>query len=310
LATLPSRRTLRLAALGKRAADALAGVAAVVILRGMRLFDARRSSAFAGRMLRRIGPLLPENRTGRANLTAAFPEKSPAEIEHILADVWENLGQASAEYAHLDRLWDHDLNNLGGGLIELPADTVERFTRLREDGKPALVFAAHLANWELPAVAATTHGLETTILYRAPSIARVADAIANIRSLKMGTLVPTVPASVFTLARALQHGEHVAVLVDQHFERGVDVTFFGRRCKANPILARLARQIECPIHGVRAIRLSGQRFRIELTPEITPPRDADGRIDVPGTMQAITSVVEGWVREHPEQWLWLHRRWR
>jgi KDO2-lipid IV(A) lauroyltransferase len=76
------------------------------------------------------------------------------------------------------------------------------------------------------------------------------------------------------------------------------------------MLARLARRSECPIHGARMIRLNGSEFFGELTDELTPVRDGEGRIDVEATTQAITSVVEGWVREHPEQWLWLHRRWR
>jgi KDO2-lipid IV(A) lauroyltransferase len=79
---------------------------------------------------------------------------------------------------------------------------------------------------------------------------------------------------------------------------------------ANPLLARLARQHECVVHGIRAIRHPGNRFEITVTEPIQPVRDADGKVDVQGTMQAITDVVEGWVREHPEQWLWLHRRWR
>jgi KDO2-lipid IV(A) lauroyltransferase len=58
------------------------------------------------------------------------------------------------------------------------------------------------------------------------------------------------------------------------------------------------------------IRLPGNRFRIELTEAIVAPRDTEGRIDPKATMQVITSIVEGWIREHPEQWLWLHRRWR
>jgi KDO2-lipid IV(A) lauroyltransferase len=58
------------------------------------------------------------------------------------------------------------------------------------------------------------------------------------------------------------------------------------------------------------IRLPGHRFRIELTEAIEPARDADGLIDVQGTTQIMTSVVEKWVREYPDQWLWLHRRWR
>jgi KDO2-lipid IV(A) lauroyltransferase len=100
------------------------------------------------------------------------------------------------------------------------------------------------------------------------------------------------------------------MLVDQHFGRGVDVTFFGRRAKANPMLARLARQVDVPIHGVHVVRLPNHRFRIEVTDEIIPVRDADGKVDVQGTTQAITSVIEGWIRKAPEQWLWLHRRWR
>ncbi len=100
------------------------------------------------------------------------------------------------------------------------------------------------------------------------------------------------------------------MLVDQHFSRGVEVIFFGRRCKANPMLARLARRFDCPIHGARVVRLPGNRFRIEVTEAIAPARDAQGRIEVAATMQIVTSVVEGWVREHPEQWLWQHRRWR
>ena len=91
---------------------------------------------------------------------------------------------------------------------------------------------------------------------------------------------------------------------------GVDVTFFGRKTKANPTLARLVRQVECPIHGVRIIRLPNHRFRAELSEEVKPVRDGSGQIDIAGTMQAVTSVIEGWVREYPDQWLWLHRRWR
>jgi len=108
----------------------------------------------------------------------------------------------------------------------------------------------------------------------------------------------------------LEEGRHVGMLVDQHFTKGVEVTFFGRKCSANPLLASLARKIECPIHGVRVVRLPGHRFGAEITEALPPVRDAEGRVDVAGTMQAITDVVEAWVREHPEQWLWLHRRWR
>ena len=87
----------------------------------------------------------------------------------------------------------------------------------------------------------------------------------------MGTLVPTGLDAPLKLARVLEAGGHVAMLVDQHYVNGVDVTFFGRRCKANPFIARLARHIECPIHGTRVVRLPDRhRFRVELTEAIEP----------------------------------------
>ena len=100
------------------------------------------------------------------------------------------------------------------------------------------------------------------------------------------------------------------MLVDQHRKPGARVNFFGRPCWANVAIARLARQYECPVHGARVIRLPKHRFRIELTRALELPRDAEGLVDIDRTMQKITSIIEGWVREHPEQWLWLHRRWR
>jgi lauroyl/myristoyl acyltransferase len=80
----------------------------------------------------------------------------------------------------------------------------------------------------------------------------------------MGTLIPAGRDAPLKLAEALQKGQHVAMLVDQYLTNGVEVTFFGRKTKANPMMARLLRQVECPIHGVRIIRLPGHRFRAEL----------------------------------------------
>jgi KDO2-lipid IV(A) lauroyltransferase len=100
------------------------------------------------------------------------------------------------------------------------------------------------------------------------------------------------------------------MLIDQHDFSGVDVEFFGRRCKAGTMIARLARQFEYPIRGSRVIRLPNNRFRVEFTDAIEPIRGADGRVNVLATTQLINSMIEGWVREYPKQWLWLHRRWR
>ena len=290
--------------------NAVAGILTAGALKTIRLIDRKAIADIAGGFLRRFGPWIPEHRIGRANLAAAFPEKSPQEIETILRGVWDNLGRVAAEFAHLDRIRTRDPNAPGPFDVDYDQITLDRFDGLRLDGKPALIFTAHLANWELAAQVASTYKLDMTVLYRRPNLSAVADAVIKIRAGSMGTLVPTGLDAPVKLMRTLEAGGHVAMLVDQYNVQGVEVTFFGRKTKANPMLARLARHIECPIHGARIIRLPKHRFRIEMTDAIAPARNAEGQIDVQGTTQIITNVVEAWVREYPEQWLWLHRRWR
>jgi KDO2-lipid IV(A) lauroyltransferase len=267
-----------------------------------------------GPLMRHVGPWLPEHKIGRSNLAAAFPDKSPQEIEKILGGVWDNLGRYAAEFAHIDRMTIYNPET-----AHRPEDrdavcdqaTYDRFKQLRDSGKPSLVFSAHLANWELPACAPKMFGMSTSILYRRPNIGATSDAIVALRERCMGNMVAAGLDAPFRLGRALERGDHVAMLADQHTTQGVDVVFFGRWAKANPLIAQLARLTGAPIYGVRAIRLpDGNHFRGELTEEIVPARGLDGIIDVHATTQKIATVIEGWVREYPEQWLWLHRRWR
>ncbi len=307
---MTSWRTLgrRFGRLAKQAGDWTVGLLVTLVLRVIRYFDRLWVSDVFARVARTVGPWTGEHRIGRANLAAAFPEKSPDEIERILRGVWDNLGRVVAEFAHLDRLAVGDPHHLP--YIHFDDVSGKHFDQVRDDGRPALVFAAHLANWELPAIMSEAMGMRALVLYRRPNVGAVADAVMAIRKGSMGTLVPTDMNAPILLARALEDNRHVAMLVDQHYVKGVDVVFFGRRCKANPLIAALARHVECPIHGTYIVRQPGGHFQACFTEEVPPVRDAEGKIDIQGTMQAITSVVEGWIREHPEQWLWLHRRWR
>ena len=294
-----------------RLGDRLVGALVAVVFGRLRRIDPDRASDLCGAIARRCGPFLPVHRLGRANLRAAFPDRDNAWIEATLRGVWDNLGRVAGEYVHLGSLWDYEIGRPDTeGRIIVDGAALRLFEELAADGKPALAFAAHLGNWELPAVATAAHGLPTAVVYRMPNNRSVAAAITRIRQGIMGRLIRSRSEAVFEMASALNHGEHLGMLVDQHWSRGVDVTFFNRRCKANPTLARLARQYDCPVVGVRVIRLRENRFRVDAVGPLTLPRGADGRVDIAGAMQMVTGIVEGWIREHPEQWLWLHRRWR
>jgi Kdo2-lipid IVA lauroyltransferase/acyltransferase len=288
--------------------DRLLGRIVKYTLATLRCANPDHASDLCGAIARRFGPLLPAHRIGRANLRAAFPDKDADWIEGVLRGAWENLGRVAGEYVHLGRLWDYDTDNPNTGRII--SDDAQMFIDLQNDNMPALCFAAHLGNWELPAVMAAAHGLPSAVVYRMPNNKAVAREIAGIRAPLMGRLIRSRAQAPLEMAASLDRGEHLGMLVDQHFSRGVDVVFFGRRCKANPTVARLARQFDCPVVGVRVIRLPDRRFRIAAEGPLVLPRDATGRIDVAASTQLITSVVERWIRENPEQWLWFHRRWR
>jgi KDO2-lipid IV(A) lauroyltransferase len=280
----------------------------------LRRVNRKRMANFAGGLMRIIGPWFPEHKIGRENLRAAFPDKSPEEIERILRGVWENLGRVAAEFAHIDRIVIQDPGRPERTLapdVMIDEATYARLRTLGDAAQPTVIFAAHLANWEIPALAPHSFGFQTSILYRRPNIGAAGDAIVAMRERCMGTMVAAGLDAPLKLGRALESGGTVALLVDQHTTQGVDVVFFGRWAKANPLVVQLARLTNAKIRGVRVVRLpDGNHFRGEFTDEIAPVRNAEGEIDLQATTQAITNVVEGWVREHPEQWLWLHRRWR
>jgi Kdo2-lipid IVA lauroyltransferase/acyltransferase len=296
-----------LAALSKPAE--LVTVALVRLVFGfLRLLGPERASGLGGALTRWVGPLLPAHRTALANIRAVFPQMPEDEVRRIARGAWENLGRTGAEYAHLHHLFDWDVDNPGGGRTEV--DGIAHFEALRDDGRPGLIFSAHLANWELPAICAARYGLEATAVFRAPNNPAARRIVHSIRSGTMGGLAAAGPGASFAMRDVLEKGGHLGMLIDQHFTRGVVTDFMGRPALTNPVLGKFAKYFDCPVHGVRVIRLPGYRFRLELTPPIELPRGADGQVDVQGAMAAMTKVVEGWVREHPEQWLWMHRRWR
>ena len=291
--------------------DNVVGALTVGLLGGIKHTDRKRMANFAGALMRKIGPLLKEQRIGREQLRAAFPEKTDAEIERILGGVWDNLGRIAIEFAHLDEFCVEGFGRQTKDVITYPPQSRERYDWIMNSGKAAIGFAGHLANWELPGIGAKLIGVKSAVLYRRPNIGAVNDVIVSLREPLMGELIPTGLDAPVRLARLLQSGVHVGMLADQHYSKGVEVTFFGRRCLANPLIAMLARQTELPIYGMRVVRKpDGNSFWGEISPPVEPARDANGRIEIKGTMQAVTSVIEQWVREYPEQWLWLHRRWR
>lgn len=273
----------------------------------LKLLPADPAIEFADRLMRFIGPRTGRHRLMLTNLGNAYPEMDEAERERIARASWGHMGRLAAEYVFLDRLFDYDPDKPGEGRIEV--DGVPVFLDLRDNPRPFIVFTAHTGNFELLPVAGAAFGLYVTVLFRPPNNPFVAEKVFSFRSKRMGKLVPSHAGSSFALARQLEAGGGVGVLVDQKFNKGQPTTFYGHEVRTNPLLAKLARQFGCDVYPARCVRLPGNRYRLEIEPAIDLPRDANGQIDVRATAQLLNDKVESWVREYPEQWLWYHDRW-
>ncbi len=278
-----------------------------VLLKFLRLFPMQTSARYMANFARFIGPLTPRHQLGLRNLRLAFPEKPEAEIRQIAKECWAHSFRTVFEYAHLDQIFDLETEGVSTGKIDVLKP--EMFLKLRDDGLPAIIFTAHLANFELLPLCAAKFDLDLLSLFRAPNNPRIAKRMAEARNVVVENLLPSQKGAALHLMAALGRGTHVGLLVDQKFSRGIYVPFFGHPAKSNPLLAKLARAYDCPVHGAWVVRLPDGRFQLEMTDELDLPRDAKGDVDIVGTTALVNDVIEGWVRKNPAQWLWFHRRW-
>ncbi len=282
--------------------------AAFTALALVRRLPPDRALRFVDKAARRVGPLMGRHRVALHNLREAFPEKSEEEIRKIALDMWGNMARLAAEYVFLDQIFDFDPNAEEQGRIEVSGK--ETFFRLVDAEKPCIFFTGHLGNFELLPICAAAFGLNVTALFRPPNNPFIAQQVLSERHTKMGHLVPSKAGAAWALASALDKKDNVGMLVDQFFFRGPSTTFFGRPCRTNPLLPKLARQFDCDVYPARCIRLPGDRYRLELSEKIELPRGKDGEIDIVASTQMLNDVVEGWIREYPGQWTWFHKRWK
>ena len=262
-----------------------------------------RASDVGGAFARRVGPLTAISRRARHNLATSFPEWPDTRVDATLAAMWEHLGRVAGEYVHLR---DFDLSG------DDPRVTVcgrEHLHAARDDGKPGIFVSAHVGNWELLPGVALANGLPVHSIYR-PLNAPVSERVLRQQLLPHAHLmIPKGRAGAAKLARLLRQGEHVAFLVDQRLNEGLPVPFFGRPAKTTPAVAVFALHHRCPVIPIRAQRTGGAHFRITVSPPLPLPDSGDRDRDILQLTTDINLMVENWIREAPEQWLWPHRRW-
>ena len=250
-----------------------------------------------------IGPLLPVHQRGLDNLTRSLPELSPAEVRRCARRMWRHLGRVAAEYPHLHRF----SVDAPGGRIELVGRS--HLDEAKRSAAGGIFFSGHIGNWEIGALTLEQGGIPATAVYRTANNPIVDRMISRFRGAVMQHLVPKGHDGTRELVRTLGAGKHVALLVDQKLNTGIPVPFFGRDAMTAPAAAIFALRYDCPIWPVRVERLDGAAFRVTVYPKLAVPREGTREERIRATTIAINRILEDWIRERPEQWLWLHRRW-
>ena len=260
------------------------------------------ASALGGFVARTVGPRTGATKRARANLRRAMPELDESRVDDIVRGMWDNLGRVLAEYPHLGKFEAYVPN----GRIE-----VVGFDPKHHPPKPGqnyLFWSAHYGNWEIAALAATQAGLRTAAIYRAPNNPIVDRLILRARNVSGSQLIPKGVTGRRAIA-AMHKGAHLCLLVDQKMNSGIPVPFFGRDAMTEKVLARLALRYDCVVIPARVERLAGARFRLTCDPPMEVRRTGDDDADALDLMTRINARLEEWIRQRPEQWFWLHRRW-
>ncbi len=281
----------------------LEAAAALMVYSLMRVLPIDMASALGGWLGRTVGPHIPVSARAVKNLSAAFPEKSPAEIAAIVRAMWDNLGRMAAEYPHLGEINVYDPE----GRVEVSG--AEYADLLRDDGRGGIFFSGHIANWEIVSLGATQRGLPLDRVYREANNRLVEWLYQHGRAAVEGALIPKGPAGARGLLSSLKNNRHIAMMVDQKMNDGIPVPFFGRDVMTAPALAELALRYDCPVVPARVKRLKGAHFKILIYPPMKLVKTGDHQADVAANMAQVNAILEQWIRDTPEQWLWLHNRW-
>lgn len=238
-----------------------------------------------------------KNKVAYYNLQKCLPELGPAAHRRIVRDMWRHFGRMMGELPH------------GDDLVRAAQITGAEHLRAAAADKHGCFFcSAHLGNWELYGALTKQYGFPLHLVYRAANNPWAEKLLYQRRQLNGIQLIPKGTEGARRMIELLKQGEHVGILCDQKMREGPLVPFFGFPARTAPAIAQLAYKLELPIYPARSVRLKGARYHIEVLPPLDLPKTGNKEDDVLAVLTQINALIEKWIREHPEQWLWIHRR--
>ena len=240
------------------------------------------------------------------NLTSAFGSKwSPAEIERVAKNSFENLGESAVEMIRMENRSPQEI------LKAISVDGMEHYREAAGKGRGLVFIGAHFGNWELLGIGISLLFQKGFMVARKLDNAYLHNKLNRFRTFT-GNRVINKNDAFWEMIRLLKKGELVCVLMDQNVARreGVFVPFFGRPACTNKGLAMILLKTKTPMLPIFMIRQKNGTHRIVVGPEIPLVQTGHLKNDIRQNTVQITRAIEEMIRQYPDQWLWMHRRWK
>jgi KDO2-lipid IV(A) lauroyltransferase len=245
-------------------------------------------------------------RVGERNLELAFPDLSAEEREAILRGVYRSLGRQLVEFCRMTRYTPENTRNW------IRTEGLDHYLAAKARGKGVLIVTGHLGAWELSSFYHSLMGYPMSMVAR-PLDNRRLDAFVNgIRCLHGNRVLPK-DDFARGLLTSMRKGESVGILMDTNMTppQGVFVNFFGKQACAASGVARVALKTGAAVlPGFMVWEEAEGRYVLHFGPQLVFERTKDEEADIVAATQKCTSAIESWIRRYPDQWLWIHRRWK
>jgi KDO2-lipid IV(A) lauroyltransferase len=262
-------------------------------------------------ILERLGRLLyvldgRHRRIAQRNLALAFQDKDQKERDRIIRAVFRNLGRVLAELSFIPRFNQQNVNRY------VCIEGLENLEQVLKKGRGVLFLTAHFGNWEwMAATFPVLSGRNCHVVVRPLDNGLFNGIVDRLRTWTGNQIIPKQKA-MGRILRVLKEGGIVGVLLDQNmaWQEGVFVNFFGELACTNTGMALLALRTGAAVLPIFNIRQVDGRYRVVIEPELPLIRTGDKDQDVEKNTELFTQIIERYVREYPDHWLWLHQRWK
>jgi len=252
-----------------------------------------------------VSLLSPRRKVALENLSMAFPDKDEAWRKRTLRLCYRHLAWSVVEYLCLVKAPEQ----VGNWFVSVDGEEILR--KLRKSGKGAILLTGHIGNWELFAGWLADKGYPIHAIVRPPNDADVAAMLEGFRA-KVGLNTFSKYNIMLGAAKLARKGAFMAILADQDGgNEGIQVPFMGENCSTPGGPAALSHLAGVPIIPVVSYRIAPYKHEIHILPPLDDAPDIKNRSE---RIKHITAdanrILEMMIRKHPEQWLWLHKRWK